>query len=144
VPRRELDQALTAALPEVERIRRLSPEATRVAVSALSQNVTLRSAVWSSRAGGKGRCGFGLGDDQEMLTPERWPALEKPYGQLETYRHPFAPDTKAKALPVPTERWLETMVAPIRRESMHASIPGTFTRRFRLPRVTGASSTCSG
>jgi len=111
VPRRELDQALTAALPEVERIRRLSPEAIRVAVAALSQNVTLRFRGLEFARWRQGVVLFGLGDHQEMLTPERWPALEKLVRQLETYRHPFAPDTKHRLYRAQPERWLETMVA---------------------------------
>src|SRR6202790_4559650 len=111
VPRRELDQALTAALPEVERIRRLAPETIRVAVAAPTQDVTLRFrglefARWRQEPGW-----FGLGDRQEILIPEKWPALEKLVHHLETHRHPLATDTKHRLYRAQPERWLETMVA---------------------------------
>ena len=111
VPRRELDQALTAALPEVERIRRLAPEAIRVAVAALTQDVTLRFRGLEFARWRQGMVWFGLGDHQEILIPERWPALEKLVHQLETYRHPLTTDTRHRLFRAQPERWLETMVA---------------------------------
>jgi hypothetical protein len=111
VPRREMDQALTAALPEVERIRRLAPEAIRVAVAAPTQDVTLRFRGLEFARWRQGMMWFGLGDHQEILTPERWPALEKLVHQLETTRHPLATDTKHRLYRAQPERWLETMVA---------------------------------
>ena len=111
VPRREVDQALTAALPEVERIRRLAPDAIRVAVAALTQEVTLRFRGLEFACWRQGMVWFGLGDHPEMLTPDRWPALEKLVKQLETYRHPLATDTKHRLYRAQPERWLETMVA---------------------------------
>jgi len=54
---------------------------------------------------------FGLGDHQEMLIPERWPALEKLVHELEAYRRPLATDTKHRLYRAQQERWLETMVA---------------------------------
>ena len=111
VPRREVDQTLTAALPDVERIRRLAPEAIRVAVAALTQDVTLRFRGLEFARWRQGIVSFGLGDHQEMLTPERWSALEKLVHQLETFRHPLATDTKHRLYRAQPERWLETMVA---------------------------------
>src|SRR6202158_3354968 len=111
VPRREVDQALTAALPEVERIRRLAPDAIRVAVAALTQEVTLRFRGLEFARWRQGMVWFGLGDHKEILTPDRWPALEKLVYQLETYRHPLATDTKHRLYRAQPERWLETMVA---------------------------------
>ena len=111
VPRREVDQALTAALPEVERIRRLAPDAIRVAVAALTQEVTLRFRGLEFARWRQGMVWFGLGDHQEMLTPDRWPALEKLVYQLGTYRHSLATDTKHRLYRAQPERWLETMVA---------------------------------
>jgi hypothetical protein len=111
VPRREADQALTAALPEVERIQRLAPEAIHLAVTAPAQDVTLRFRGLEFARWRQGMVWFGLGDHQEMLTPEKWPALEKLVHQLETYRHPLATDTKHRLYRAQPERWLETMVA---------------------------------
>src|SRR6266853_6542641 len=111
VSRREVDQSLTAALPEVERIRRLAPEAIRVAVAAPTQDVTLRFRGLEFARWRQGMLCFGLGDNQEILTPERWSALEKLVRQLETYRHPLATDTKHRLYRAQPERWLETMVA---------------------------------
>ena len=111
VPRREVDQALTAALPELERIRRLAPEAIHLSVAAPTQEVTLRFRGLELARWRQGSVWFGLGEHQEMLIPERWPALEKLVHQLETYRHPLATDTKHRLYRAQPERWLETMVA---------------------------------
>jgi hypothetical protein len=61
VPRREADQALSAALPEVERIRRLPPEAIRVAVAGPAQDVTLRFRGLEFARWRQGMVWFGLG-----------------------------------------------------------------------------------
>ena len=111
VSRREMDQALIAALPEVERIRRLVPEAIRVAVAAPTQEVALRFRGLEFARWQQGLLWFGLGEHQEILTPEKWPALEKLVHQLQTYRHPLATDTKHRFYRAQPERWLETMVA---------------------------------
>jgi len=111
VSRREVDQALTAALLEVERIRRLAPEAIRVAVAAQTQDVTLRFRGLEFARWRQGLVWFGLGEHQEVLTPESWPAFEKLVHQLETLRHPLATDTKHRFYRAQPERWLETMLA---------------------------------
>ena len=111
VSRREVDQALTAALPEVEPIRRLAPDAIRVAVAAPTHDVTLRFRGLEFARWRQGLVWFGLSEHQEALTPERWPAFEKLVHQLETYRHPLASDTKHRFYRAQPERWLETMVA---------------------------------
>jgi hypothetical protein len=111
VPRREVDQALATVLPEAERVRRLSPEAIQVGVAAPMQDVTLRFRGLEFARWRQGVMWFGLGDHQEMVTPERWPALEKLVRQLETYRHPLASATKHRLYRAQPERWLETMVA---------------------------------
>src|ERR1700738_413014 len=110
VPRREVDQALTAALPEVERIRCLAPEAICVAVAAPTHDVTMRFCGLEFACWRQGTMWFGLGDHQEVLTPARWPALQKLVHQLETCRHPLATDTKHRLYRAQPERWLETMV----------------------------------
>ena len=111
VPRREADQALATVQPEAERIRRLAPDAIQMGVSAATREVTLRFrglefARWRLR-----EMWFGLGDHQQLLTPERWPALETLVRQLETHRHPLASDTSHRFYRAQPERWLETMVA---------------------------------
>jgi hypothetical protein len=111
VPRREVDQALATVLPEAERVRRLSPEAIQVGVAAPMQDVTLRFRGLEFARWRQGVMWFGLGDHQDMLTPERWPALQKLVRQLETYRHPLASATKHRLYRAQPERWLETMVA---------------------------------
>jgi hypothetical protein len=111
VPRRDVDQALATALPEAERIRHLAPEAIHVAVAAPTQDVALRFHGLEFAHWRQGLMWFGLGDHQEMLTPERWPALEKLVRELETHRHPLAADTKHPHYRAQSERWLETMVA---------------------------------
>jgi hypothetical protein len=54
---------------------------------------------------------YGLGDRQDPLTPEKWPALEALVKKLETHRHPLASDTRDRLYRAQPERWLETMVA---------------------------------
>jgi hypothetical protein len=111
VPRREADQALATVLPEAERVRRLAPDAIQVGVAAPMQDVTLRFRGLEFARWRQGVMWFGLGDHQEMLTPESWPALEKLVSQLVTYRHPLASDTKHRLYRAQAERWLETLVA---------------------------------
>jgi hypothetical protein len=111
IPRREADQALASAAPETERIRNLAPDAIRAGVAAQTQHVTLRfRGLEFARWQGSGTL-FGLSDHQELLTPEKWPVLEKLVRQLETYRHPLASDTRHRFYRGQPERWLETMVA---------------------------------
>ncbi len=42
VPRREIEQAIAAAMPLAERIRGLAPDAIRIGVAPATQEVTLR------------------------------------------------------------------------------------------------------
>jgi hypothetical protein len=102
VPRREIEQAIAAAMPLAERIRRLAPEAIRVGVAPATQEF----ARWRL-----GAMWYGLGDRQDPLTPDKWPALEALVRQLEMHRHPLASDTKQRLYRAQPERWLETMVA---------------------------------
>jgi hypothetical protein len=111
VPRREVDQALATVQPEAERIRKLAPEAIQVGVSAATREVTLRFRGLEFARWRLGAMWFGLGDHQELLTPERWPALETLVRQMETHRHPLASDTKHRFYRAQPERWLETRVA---------------------------------
>jgi len=111
VPRREIEQAIAAAMPLAERIRRLAPEAIRVGVAPATQEVTLRFRGLEIARWRVGAMWFGLGDRQDPLTPEKWPALEALVRQLDTHRHPLASDTKQRLYRAQPERWLETMVA---------------------------------
>jgi hypothetical protein len=111
VPRREIEQAIAAALPHAERIRLLAPDAICMGVAPATQEVTLRFRGLEFARWRLGAMWFGLGDHQEVLTPERWPALETLVRQLETHRHPLASDTKHRLYRAQPERWLETMVA---------------------------------
>lgn len=111
VPRREVEQAIAAAMPLAERIQRLAPEAIRIGVAPASQEVTLRFRGLEIARWRLGAMWFGLGDRQDILTPEKWPVLEALVGQLETHRHPLASDTKHRLYRAQPERWLETLVA---------------------------------
>ncbi len=111
VPRREIEQAIAAAMPLAERIRRLSPDAIRIGVAAATQEVTLRFRGLEFARWRMGAMWFGLGDHQRVLTPDKWGALEALVRQLETHRHPLASDTKHRLYRAQPERWLETMVA---------------------------------
>jgi hypothetical protein len=111
VPRREIEQAIAAAMPLAERIRRLASEAIRVGVAPATQEVTLRFRGLEFARWRLGAMWYGLGDRQDVLSPEKWPALEALVRQLETHRHPLASDTKHRLYRAQPERWLETMVA---------------------------------
>src|ERR1700686_4699907 len=111
VSRREIEQAIGAAMPLAERIRRLAPEAIRVGVAPATQEVTLRFRGMEFARWRLGAMWYGLGDRQDQLTPEKWPALEALVRQLETHRHLLASDTKHRFFRAQPERWLETMVA---------------------------------
>ncbi len=111
VPRGEIEQAIAGAMPLAERIRRLAPEAIRVGVAPASQEVTLRFRGLEFARWRMGAMWYGLGERQEVLTLEKWPALESLVQQLETHRHPLASDTKHRFYRAQPERWLETMVA---------------------------------
>lgn len=109
--RREIEQAIAGALPHAERIRSMVPQAIRIGVAPASQEVTLRFRGLEFARWRLGAMWFGLGDHQEILTAEKWPALEKLVRQIETHRHPLASDTKHRLYRAQPERWLETMVA---------------------------------
>ncbi|MBZ5659824.1 MAG: hypothetical protein LAO08_05395 [Acidobacteriia bacterium] len=111
VPRREIEQAIAAALPHAERIRLLAPEAIGIGVAPATQEVTLRFRGLEFARWRLGAMWFGLGDHQDVLTPEKWPALETLVRQLDARRHPLASDTKHRLYRAQPERWLETMVA---------------------------------
>jgi hypothetical protein len=111
VPRREIEQAIAAAMPLAERIRALAPEAIRVGVAPTTQEVTLRFRGTEFARWRGGEMWYGLGDRQDILSPAKWPALEALVRQLNTHRHPLASDTKHRLYRAQPERWLETMVA---------------------------------
>jgi hypothetical protein len=110
-PRREIEQAIAAALPLADRIRRLAPDAVRVGVAPASREVTVRFRGLEIARWRLGSMWYGLGDRQDILTPEKWPTLEALVRQLETHRHPLASDTRHRLYRAQPERWLETMVA---------------------------------
>jgi hypothetical protein len=109
--RREIEQAIAAAMPLAERIQRLAPDAIRVGVAPASQDVTLRFRGLEIARWRMGAMWYGLGEHQDVLTPGKWSALEALIRQLETHRHPLASDTKHRLYRAQPERWLETMVA---------------------------------
>jgi hypothetical protein len=111
VPRREIEQAIAGAMPMADRIRRLAPEAIRVGVAVGSQEVTLRFRGLEFARWRMGAMWYGLGERQDILTLEKWPALAALVQQLDAYRHPLATDTKHRFYRAQPERWLETMVA---------------------------------
>jgi len=111
VARREIEQAIAAALPLAKRIRSLAPEAIRIGLAPAAQEVTLRFRGLEFARWRLGAMWFGLAEHQQILTPEKWPALEKLVRQMETHRHPLALDTKHRFYRAQPERWLEAMVA---------------------------------
>ena len=111
VARREIEQAINAAMPLAERIRALAPTAIRIGVTPATRDVTLRFHGMEFARWGEGGMWYGLSDHQQPLTPAGWPALEKLVRHLEMYRNPLASDTKHRLYRAQPERWLETMVA---------------------------------
>ena len=111
VARREIEQAIAAAMPLAERIRSLAPDAIRIGVAAATQEVTLRFHGLEFARWRPGEMWFGLGERQEVLSPERWPVLEALVRRLETHRHALASDTKHRLYRAQPERWLETIVS---------------------------------
>jgi hypothetical protein len=111
LPRREIDQAFATAQPEAERIRRLAPDDIHLGIAAATQEVTLRFRGLEFARWRLGAMWFGLGDHQEVLTPDRWPALEQLVRQLKSHRDSLASDTKHWLFRAQPERWLETLVA---------------------------------
>lgn len=111
VPRREIEQAMSAAMPTAERILQLVPGAIQVGVSAAPQEVTLRFRGLEFARWHMGEMWYGLGEQKQVLTPGRWSALETLVRQLETHRHPLASDAKHRLYRSHPERWLETMVS---------------------------------
>jgi hypothetical protein len=111
VPRREIEQAIAAAMPLAERIQRLAPEAIKVGVAPASQEVTVRFRGLEIARWRLGAMWFGLGDHQDVLTPGKWPLLERLVEQLEMHRHALVSDTRHRLYRAQPERWLETMVA---------------------------------
>lgn len=111
VARREIEQAIAAAMPLAERIRRLAPHAIRVGVAPATQDVTLRFRGLEFARWRLGTMSFGLGERRDVLTPEKWPALEAVVRQLETFRDPLASDMKHRLYRAQPERWLETLIA---------------------------------
>lgn len=110
-PRREIEAILSAAAPEIERIRRLSPQAIEAGVAAGTRDVTLRFRGLEFARWRDGAISFGLGPDPQPLTPAKWPALERLVEQLETHRSPLGSETKHRLYRAQAERWLETRVA---------------------------------
>jgi hypothetical protein len=111
VPRREIEQTIAAALPLAERIRALASDAICIGVSASAQEVTLRFRGLEFARWKLGAMWYGLGDHQEILSPEKWPKLERLVREMEAHRHPLASDTKHRLYRAQPERWLETLVA---------------------------------
>jgi len=110
VPRREIEQTIAAALPCAGRIRALAPDAVCIGVAAASQEVTLRFRGLEFAHWKLGEMWYGLGDHREILTPGKWPRLEKLVREMETHRNPLASDNKHRLYRAQPERWLETQV----------------------------------
>src|ERR1700752_2201355 len=98
-------------MPLAERIRSLAPDAIRIGVAAATQEVTLRFHGLEFARWRPGEMWFGLGERQEVLSPERWPVLEELVRRLEPHRHALASDTKHRLYRAQPERWLETIVS---------------------------------
>jgi hypothetical protein len=111
VPRREIDQALAAAMSHAERIRSLAPENIHIGYTAATQEVTLRFRGLEFARWRLGSMWFGLGEHPQELTPGRWHALETLVHQLELHRNATPPATAHRLYRGHPERWLEMLVA---------------------------------
>jgi hypothetical protein len=111
VARREIEQAIAAAMPIAERIQAMATEAIRIGVAPASQDVTLRFRGVEFARWRLGEMWYGLGDHQEPLTQGKWPKLEALVQQLRAHRDSLASDTKHRLYRAQPERWLEALVA---------------------------------
>lgn len=111
VQRREVDAAIAAAMPEAERIRALCPEAIRLGFSPGTREATLRFRGLEFARQKLDTTWFGLGDRQQILTPETWPSLEALVRHLEISRHPLASNSRHRLYRLQPERWMEALVA---------------------------------
>lgn len=111
VQRREVDAAIATAMPEAERIQALCPEAIRLGFSPGTREATLRFRGLEFARQKLNSIWFGLGDRQQILTPETWPSLEALVRQLEIFRHPLASNSRHRLYRLQPERWLEALVA---------------------------------
>src|ERR1700688_4587631 len=87
-PRREIEQAIAAAMPIAQRIQRLAPDAIRIGVAPATQDVTLRFRGLEIARWRMGAMWYGLGDHQDILAPGKGPRLEALSRHLETRRYP--------------------------------------------------------
>ncbi len=108
-PRREIDQALAQPSPWRKKSGSLPRKQSASGYPRQLERSRCVFAEWSSARQRLGDLWFGLGAHQ-LLTPERWPALETLVRQMETHRHSLASDTKHRYFRAQPERWLETMV----------------------------------
>lgn len=111
VPRPEADAAIAEAMPVAQRIQALCPEAIQVGFSPATREATLRFRGLEFARQKLETIWFGLGDRQQILTPEAWPSLEALVRQLEAFRHPLASNTRHRLYRLQPERWMEALVA---------------------------------
>jgi hypothetical protein len=108
--RREIEAALSGARSFLETLPPHVPDAIRAHVVPGTSQVELRYrglnfARWQPDA-----FFFGIGEPQQLLSPERQPQFEKLLGELDTHRSPVA-DTSHRLYRAQPERWLESLVA---------------------------------
>ena len=110
-PRREIEATLRRAEPEVERVRRLCPEAIRAEVIPGTQEVALRFRGLAFATLRREGLFFGLDDRQVLLTPSREADLLQLVDLLQIHRSPLASDHRHTLYRARPERWLEWQVA---------------------------------
>jgi hypothetical protein len=110
VPRREAQSLLHQARAALDPIVALAPRAISLHPSVASAEVWLHFRGLAIARWDEGRVFFGTGERREELSSASWTALKKLLRDLETYRHPLAPDTRHALFRAQPERWLEAIV----------------------------------
>jgi hypothetical protein len=130
VTHRESEALLDRALPALEAIVALAPEAITLHPVAQSREVWLRFRGLPFARWDDGRVFFGISDAREELSSASRPALKRLLHDLEVHRHPLASDTRHSLYRAQAERWLESIV----REDV-TRVDAALDRRFVYAQV---------
>jgi hypothetical protein len=109
--RREVEGILAEAAPEIEPVRRMTPDAITSNIVPGIREVALRFRGAEFARWHNGAVFFGLGDQRRLLTRETQPALRQLIRKLAAHRHPAAENRAHPLYRMQAERWLEAQVS---------------------------------
>ena len=110
VPHRESEALFDQALPALETIVALAPQAITLHPAPQTREVWLHFRGLPFARWHEGRVFFGAGDAREELTAASRPVLKRLLHDLEVHRHPLASGTRHSLYRAQPERWLESIV----------------------------------